>query len=193
VSHENQFRTHLLEADMRILVGLILAGGPFSAADSFAQGGPPITAADSIEIRTSSIRTLVDRVLPDSVQVALWIESRALSGSAGSEPVVPTAREFAAIRAILARVDLLPPDETGFDCPAGRRVFMPISGCPIREGRAIIQFGPMTVASDSLETTVSAIQSDSTGTRSWLHGLRLLFVRTNATWEFKSVIGEIMS
>jgi hypothetical protein len=79
----------------------------------------------------------------------------------------------------------VPADEVLFECPPGREVRMPGSGCPIRDGGRVAVLLPITPeGTDGASAAASVTSSNPSGDRSRRVGIGIELRRTGAGWTF---------
>jgi len=76
-----------------------------------------------------------------------------------------------------------------YECPPGRELRMPGSGCPIRERGIIVTFHDLEIVdAERVKTSVSVIRSTSNGASTSMRTLGLLLRRDSEDWVVEKVL-----
>jgi hypothetical protein len=159
-----------------------------------ARGQSILTHADSASITLEQLKFLLAREASTAVS-RIWIrtsEPLAIRRE-GSPPLVPMAPAVAeALRAAFPEARFTPDsNEQLFLCPAGVRVVMPGSGCPIKDDGVIVVLSPIRLVGDSVAARGTIIRSSGGSEPSriggsvstWAVSCDLYFLRENASWK----------
>ena len=83
------------------------------------------------------------------------------------------------------------PLENLYQCPPGRTVRMPGSGCPIRDDGAIVSLIALQAEGDSLLSGGHVIKSD--GSNTWAESISFVFRRVSGAWRYVRVASSSIS
>jgi hypothetical protein len=169
----------------------ITAGAAFAVAASAMVAVPcaaqnlTLTAADSAAIRIASLRALSDSVFRGGTDRVIWIRARKTPRRPADTvtPTVPSAGEFRAIRDSFPGARLVPEDTELFECPPGREVIMPSSGCPVRDNGVIVTFEAIEATDSTVQTGIRVMASSGGGRMTWAEGFSQVFGRDGTGWK----------
>lgn len=169
---------------MRHLVSFLSAAAVLAVLPPAARG--QITPQDSAAIWAQTLRSLANEAnvgLPHAKP--LWVQGvrAADEGEMVLGPLSPAV--WSALLEHFPNAVQVPADEVLFECPPGREVRVPGSGCPIRDGGKVAVLMPITPeGTDGASAGASVTSSNPSGDRSHRVGMSIELRRTGAGWMF---------
>jgi hypothetical protein len=200
--------------EMRLIGGLVWTFLVVSAfgrpRELVGQALPELTRAEAFGIQMQALQIMLDTIdirRTDEELPRLWLLPRASEGL--DSGVVFSPNEVDQLRELAPTLrHTLGSREELFVCPEGRSVFMPLSGCPIKEDGAIVNVtdprsaesfvaahrarGLPTLGAEVI-VSGSVTQTSADGERTNLTGITMGFRKQADEWVFVGILAWVLS